>query len=70
MTLEPGSLLKEKLSMLVNDNYHSISFETVVREFNAHFRDQEISIQVEEDLYGKRKQRQVNAAKAKFITRK
>ena len=70
MTLEPGSLLKEKLSMLVNDNYHSISFETVVREFNTHFRDQEISIQVEEDLYGKRKQRQVNAAKAKFSTRK
>ena len=56
MTLEPGSLLKEKLSMLGNDNYRSISFERVVRDFTTHFRDQEISIQVEEDLYGKRKQ--------------
>ena len=44
MTLEPESLLKEKLSMLVNDNYHSISFERIVTEFTTHFRDQEISI--------------------------
>ena len=70
MTLEPGTLLKEKLSMLVNDNYHSISLERVVREFTTHFRDQEISNQVEEDLYGKRKQRIVNAAKAKLNTKK
>ena len=41
-----------------------------MREFTTHFLDQEINNQAEEDLYGKRKQRPVNAAKVKSNTKK
>lgn len=53
MMMDKESVVKDKITLMVNEKYLDITLEEVILTFPSHVRDLEISEQTEKELSGK-----------------
>ena len=54
MMLEPEGVIKEKVTLMVNERYEEIKLEVVIHTYTSYARDLELSKQTESELSGKK----------------